>query len=197
MILCIDTTSQEAGITLVGKKNYRASMDSLNSSEQIFQKIDEVMKQAKAEPSDLTGIFVIKGPGSFTGLRVGIAVANQFAHQLKIHIVGITTDEWWGHRSSAGMYMQTMNRDEIYTAHGIKAIEELKSTKTKTKWFGQISHDHRAGLPKNFTEITDLLSPEKAWEIVVKNHPLKAKEAYDLIEPYYGKEAKITPSKRG
>jgi tRNA threonylcarbamoyl adenosine modification protein YeaZ len=201
MYLCIDTTSQEAGITLVGKKTFRAPMDPLNSSEQIFEKIDEVMKKAKIEPADLTGVFVIKGPGSFTGLRVGIAVANQFAHQLKIPIVGVTTDEWWSNRSKEKcIYLQTMNRDEIYAVESENTPtfchpESASGGEGSKKWFGQVSDVHRQRLSKGIVEITALLSPEETWEAVVKDHPLKAKSAYDLVEPYYGKEAKITERK--
>lgn len=43
---------------------------------------------------DLKGIVVYQGPGSFTGLRIGISVANALADGLKIPIVGTQNDIW-------------------------------------------------------------------------------------------------------
>jgi tRNA threonylcarbamoyladenosine biosynthesis protein TsaB len=43
---------------------------------------------------DLTGIGVFQGPGSFTGLRIGMTVLNTSANSLAIPIVGSTDDDW-------------------------------------------------------------------------------------------------------
>lgn len=43
---------------------------------------------------DITGIGVLKGPGSFTGLRIGLTVLNTMADTLAIPIVGSTGDDW-------------------------------------------------------------------------------------------------------
>lgn len=44
--------------------------------------------------SDVTGIIVFKGPGSFTGLRIGITVANALAYAENIPIVGTNGTDW-------------------------------------------------------------------------------------------------------
>lgn len=44
--------------------------------------------------SDLTGIGVFTGPGSFTGLRIGLTVMNTLADSLQIPIVGARGDHW-------------------------------------------------------------------------------------------------------
>lgn len=44
--------------------------------------------------SDCTGIGVFKGPGSFTGLRIGLTVVNTLANSLGIPIVGESGDIW-------------------------------------------------------------------------------------------------------
>ena len=46
--------------------------------------------------SDITGIGVFKGPGSFTGLRIGLTVVNTMAESNRIPIVGTTGDRWRG-----------------------------------------------------------------------------------------------------
>lgn len=43
---------------------------------------------------DITGIGVMRGPGSYTGLRIGITVLNTLANSLEVPIVGATGDDW-------------------------------------------------------------------------------------------------------
>ena len=200
MYLCIDTISQAAGITIVGEDfSNHYLLDPMNSSEGIIPTIDEALKASKASLSDLKGIFVIKGPGSFTGLRVGLSVANQFAHQLKVPIAGLTTDEWWLARNSGpgSTYLQSMNRVEVYVSDGEKALIKDLATLAPCVWLGQLSDAHKEQLSKDFNELTNLSSIEETWQKVVqKMAPETQLRSYDLIEPFYGKEPNITVSKK-
>lgn len=201
MVLCIDTISSAAGITLVGNQFATfLPLDPMNSSAGIIPTIDQALKKCKAELADLKSVFVIKGPGSFTGLRVGLSVANQFAHQLKIPITGLRTDEWWSYRTneSGVTYLQTMNREEVFVSKNNKAaIKPLKDVAPCT-WFGQLKDEHRAELSKDFKEIKKIDSIEGTWQKVVKElaDVHAGRKTYDLIEPYYGKEPSITKSKK-
>lgn len=193
MYLCIDTTTSEAGITLTGYG--RQPLDLRNVSEDILKKIDGLIKKANIKLTDLNGVFVIKGPGSFTGLRVGIAVANQFAHQLKTSIIGLRTDEWWSNRTDEKdfVYLQTMNKAEVYADGKIVPIEELSGEKL---WLGELSDEHLSKLPSDFKELTDLRTAEETWARIVKEDYNLQPTTYNLIEPYYGKEPTITKSKK-
>lgn len=44
--------------------------------------------------ADVTGIGVLPGPGSFTGLRIGLTVLNTLAHEQHTPIVGAVGDDW-------------------------------------------------------------------------------------------------------
>ncbi|MBU1934426.1 tRNA (adenosine(37)-N6)-threonylcarbamoyltransferase complex dimerization subunit type 1 TsaB, partial [Patescibacteria group bacterium] len=199
MYLCIDTTTPAAGITLIGKTSFYAKLDPKNVSENTLKTIDELVQKAKIQLSDLEAVFIIKGPGSFTGLRVGIAIANQFAHQLKIPIIGLRTDEWWSHRTDESdfIYLQTMNKDEVYVVEknksDIKPIDQLSG---KALWLGDLSDDHKTKLPSDFKEITDLRSPEETWQLIIQKTDISPQKTYELVEPYYSKDPSITKSKK-
>jgi len=201
MHLCIDTISSAAGITLVGSKFATFfPLDPMNSSAGIIPTIDQALKKSKAELADLKGVFVIKGPGSFTGLRVGLSVANQFAHQLKIPITGLRTDEWWLYRTDQSdvTYLQTMNKEEVFVSkNGKTTIKSLKNV-TPCTWFGQFKDEHRAQLSEDFKEIKKIDSIEGTWQKVIKElaDSHAERRTYDLVEPFYGKEPSITRSKK-
>lgn len=63
-------------------------------SVQLPSAIDEILKSANIDYTDLSGIIVYEGPGSFTGLRIGITIVNTIAHELKIPIVGSAGGDW-------------------------------------------------------------------------------------------------------
>lgn len=60
--------------------------------------------------ADISGIGVFRGPGSFTGLRIGLAVLNTIAHEQRIPIVGVTGDVW---REECLARLQNGRNDEI------------------------------------------------------------------------------------
>lgn len=55
---------------------------------------DELAKQ-RAAFDDIGSVLVFRGPGSFTGLRIGITVANTLAHGLGKPIVGVVNEDQW------------------------------------------------------------------------------------------------------
>jgi tRNA threonylcarbamoyladenosine biosynthesis protein TsaB len=69
-------------------------------SDQLLTKISQLLSSHNLEWKDLTGIIVFKGPGSFTGLRIGVTVANTIAYAQALPIVGQSGSDWLseGHR---------------------------------------------------------------------------------------------------
>lgn len=186
-------------------------LDPKNASESIFGNIDQLVKKASIQLSDIKGVLVIKGPGSFTGLRVGIAVANQFAHQLKIPIIGFQTEEWYRYRTDEKdfVYLQSMNRDQVYMVgfgkferdfpQAIIPLSECHYELVNAdgmRWLGQLSEDHRKPF-SDIDEISELRTPQETWLKAVQSLDFnEAHRKYELIEPFYGKEPTITKSKK-
>ncbi len=202
--LCIDTISSVSGITVVTLQlSYYTPLNPKMASEGIIETIDQTLKKASLSISDLKSVVVIKGPGSFTGLRVGISVANQFAHQLKIPIFGLKTHEWWGLRSeeTQAIYLQSMNRAEVYLANAdgpqILSLEKLTDF-PPSKWFGELKFDHSEKLPPHFQALEQLHSIKGTWEKAIRlySEKLIPQNIYALVEPFYGKEPNITKAKK-
>jgi len=97
LILTIRTDKPEAEIGLFDgseKLGYETWQAHRQLAESIHQKIDYLLKSHRHELKDLQAIAVFKGPGSFTGLRIGIALANALADSLKIPVLGAMSDDW-------------------------------------------------------------------------------------------------------
>jgi len=63
-------------------------------AETLHQKIDELLSGQSMSLEDISKICVYQGPGSFTGLRIGISVANALAYSLNVPIAGAEGDDW-------------------------------------------------------------------------------------------------------
>ncbi len=53
--------------------------------------MQEVLDEARVKPEEISAIAVSKGPGSYTGLRIGVSVTKGFAYALNIPVIGIVT----------------------------------------------------------------------------------------------------------
>lgn len=64
-------------------------------AETLHMKMSELLTSQQKTLSDIVGIVCYKGPGSFTGLRIGVSVANALAFGLSIPIIGVENNEKW------------------------------------------------------------------------------------------------------
>ncbi len=60
----------------------------------IFDYLNEALGHHQQTIKDVSGIIVLRGPGSFTGLRIGLTVMNTLADSQSIPIVGGMGDTW-------------------------------------------------------------------------------------------------------
>jgi len=96
-ILTFRTDKQEAEIGLYNDHKqivYQVWQAHRELAETINTKIIDVLMEGDVRLHELGGIVCYKGPGSFTGLRIGLSVANALAYSLQIPIVTTTEDGW-------------------------------------------------------------------------------------------------------
>jgi tRNA threonylcarbamoyladenosine biosynthesis protein TsaB len=87
MKLYINTSSREK--TIVGLGEDRVEMDSsVWHSQVVLKLVQELLEKHGKNITDITEIEVFPGPGSYTGLRVGITIANALGYALKIPVNG-------------------------------------------------------------------------------------------------------------
>lgn len=89
MVLHIDTKDQKTikvSLKTKGKVVKTLSKENQFGSQVLLPLIQKILKQQKLTLKDLESLEVETGPGSFTGLRVGVSVANALSYSLKIPV---------------------------------------------------------------------------------------------------------------
>ena len=97
IVLAIRTDSPQAELYLYDGKKRLADLKwqaHLKLAETLNSKIEEILNKSSISYSSLDGIAVFKGPGSFTGLRIGMSVANALAYAQNIPIVARDGEYW-------------------------------------------------------------------------------------------------------
>ncbi|MDO8336541.1 MAG: tRNA (adenosine(37)-N6)-threonylcarbamoyltransferase complex dimerization subunit type 1 TsaB [Candidatus Saccharibacteria bacterium] len=112
MILAIDTSTPECRMSLLNdgvitEKNWQADR---RLALELLEQLENFLNENDINFQDLTGLIVFRGPGSFTGLRIGVTVMNTLADSLDIPIVGEVGEGW---RQSGIERLRAGNPDEI------------------------------------------------------------------------------------
>ncbi len=97
MYLGIRTDSPEAELYLYNGKcqvaEYRWSADR-QLARDLLGRLEKFLRSNKLSFDELTGLIVYEGPGSFTGLRIGMSVLNAVAYAQSIPIVAASGETW-------------------------------------------------------------------------------------------------------
>ena len=94
MILCIETATSICSAALCdasGVIAIRESRDLKSHASLLTVFIKEIFDEAGIKATDLEAVSVSKGPGSYTGLRIGVSVAKGIAYASSIPLIGIET----------------------------------------------------------------------------------------------------------
>ncbi len=137
-ILCIETatTNCSVALSIYGEQVVLKEDNGMQYShaERLHPYIEEVLATAKINKKELTAIAISKGPGSYTGLRIGVSAAKGLCYALGIPLISTSTLEALSHQviCDEGSYIIPMldaRRMEVYSAvfdashHPLRAIE--------------------------------------------------------------------------
>lgn len=96
-LLVLDTATRTPALALADASGEVIAGRSWTSrqrhGEELLERLDELLGETGVAREDLAGVIVGTGPGSFTGLRIGLATAKLIAYGLRISLVGVSTTE--------------------------------------------------------------------------------------------------------
>ena len=93
-ILAIETTGKYGSAALIddeGRIYSAETHDGMDHLRELIGTIDRTLKEAGCEKSELTHVAASVGPGSFTGIRIGVTAARTIAQMLEIPCIGVSS----------------------------------------------------------------------------------------------------------
>ena len=122
IILNIETSSKNCSVSvskngqIIGLKEQ--SYDEYSHSKSLHVFIDEIFKEIELSPQKLSAVAISEGPGSYTGLRIGVSAAKGICIALNIPLIAIDTMQILARKIECadGYIISAMDarRDEIY-----------------------------------------------------------------------------------
>jgi tRNA threonylcarbamoyladenosine biosynthesis protein TsaB len=219
-ILCIETATPLCSVAVGRGPLLLAEREStgerLAHAELLNMFVDAVMREAGLRMRDLEAVAVGIGPGSYTGLRIGVSAAKGFCHALGIPIIGLGTLETLvaaAGRSGKSMWpMVDARRMEVFTqehdgnARPVGAMAPLILDAPWAKGAGKCfvlgdGADKAAALWADHPEVEHVpgVKPHARAMLALAADRLRSGRVDDLayLAPLYGKEANVTqPRKR-
>jgi len=114
MILCLETATSVCSAALcnrAGVVSLKESRENKSHGSQLTIFIKELLVENGIKTGDLEAVAVSKGPGSYTGLRIGVSAAKGIAYASSVPLIGIETtlSMYYGFRHFAGEKSETGN----------------------------------------------------------------------------------------
>jgi tRNA threonylcarbamoyladenosine biosynthesis protein TsaB len=219
-ILNIETATKNCSVALAkeGKTILckEIAEEGYSHAERLHVFIEEIIKEAGITFQDLIAIAVSQGPGSYTGLRIGVSAAKGLCYALEIPLIAVDTLQILASQAtiSNGLIISMLDarRMEVYSAfftsnyNKIRAVqaeiitensfEELEET---LYFVGDCAEKCKPVLTKdNFVFLSDIKFPSAKEMSVISFEKYQKNETVDVayFEPYYLKDFMITTSKK-
>ncbi|MFT5216741.1 MAG: tRNA threonylcarbamoyladenosine biosynthesis protein TsaB [Glaciecola sp.] len=194
------------GETLVLKEDYN---NNYSHAERLHIYIDDVLKEANIKSSQLDAIAVSKGPGSYTGLRIGVSAAKGLCFALNKPLIAISTLEALAHQVniSEGIIVPMLDarRLEVYSAIFDVNYNQIRETQAQildtTSFLNYLDKSKVTFIGNGVAKTKELITHENAIFIEDKlpsanemsqlaYHKYKINDIEDVayFEPYYLKD---------
>ena len=208
--LAINTASSKTAIALFEIKNSSVKLLAKNSwaaknneAEKLMPAIDKLLKKKKINYENLRQIYAIKGPGSFTGLRVGVTVANTIAALVDAELFGVTTFEFL-HSQTELPILLFAGKGGVFLSEKISKkaelinlpeLNEVLQKRKIAKVSGDITKEQIKVLEKvKFQKLKNDFGAVMG-KIIAKNLGEKLYESVKLVKPVYIKGPNISMPK--
>lgn len=203
LTLAINTASSKTAIVLLEDTQGPLAEESWqahnNEAAKLLPAIAALLKRVGKSFSEIGQIIVVKGPGSFTGLRVGVTVANTLAYLNKAATYAVTTFEYWHavsdlpllvYAGSGGVYL-SIRKDKTAELINLDQLYDTLQKRKITKVFGDISAEQKKLLQDiEFAETTETFGQIIA-KILARIYREK-RTPVQIVEPLYIKQPGIT-----
>ena len=219
-ILAIDTSSAICSVALLENNNLidkNELNDGKTHSENLMPLLDELLKRNKVNIKEIELIACCVGPGSFTGIRIGVSSIKAIAEVLNIKVASVTSLEALARNIEneetiislidarnnqvyAGIFDENINLKEEYMADDINLVLE-KANKYKNAIFvGDGSLLHKELLEKEIENIifveNNNQSAENVGKIGYKKHLENDLKNADTIVPIYLRKSQAERMKK-
>jgi tRNA threonylcarbamoyladenosine biosynthesis protein TsaB len=116
LVLAFDTATPVATVALVRAGEVLG--ERLSRAVRVLADADELLRSAGLGAADLDGVAVGTGPGSFTGLRIGLAAARGLALSLGVPVAGVSTLDALATGAGGALPVIDAQRREVFTLAG-------------------------------------------------------------------------------
>jgi tRNA threonylcarbamoyladenosine biosynthesis protein TsaB len=203
----------KAGKTIVCKE---IAEEGYSHAERLHVFIEEVIKEAGITLNDLSAIAVSQGPGSYTGLRIGVSAAKGLCYALDIPLIAVDTLQALASQVtiSSGLIIPMIDarRMEVYSAVFAPNYERKREVLAEiitensfedleeTLYFiGDCAEKCKSVLTKeNYIFLDEIVYPSAKEMSAISFEKFKKSDTVDVayFEPYYLKDFMITTSKK-
>tara|TARA_B100001146_G_scaffold224131_1_gene240926 strand:+ start:41835 stop:42545 length:711 start_codon:yes stop_codon:yes gene_type:complete len=210
-LLCIETATTNCSVALGVDGHLVALKEDLGQNfshaERLHVYIEQLLKEAKVSMSALDAIAISKGPGSYTGLRIGVSAAKGLCFSLGIPLISVPTLQSLAQQATAPNTIVVPMLDarrmevysEVYTTDGNRLRETKAEVLTEDSFSAYISEDITfigTGAAKfqplskhsHATFITSLPSAKEMVPLANQKFQAEAFEDVAYFEPFYLKD---------
>lgn len=219
-ILNIETATKNCSVALAkeGKTILckEIAEEGYSHAERLHVYIEEIINEAGIDMKDLAAIAVSQGPGSYTGLRIGVSAAKGLCYALDIPLIAVDTLRTLASKVTVteGLIVPMIDarRMEVYSAVFSSSLEKKREVLAEiitessfediqeTVYFvGDCNEKCKAVLTKdNFVFLDDIKYPSANEMSTLSFDKYKKSDTVDVayFEPYYLKDFLITTSKK-